>query len=80
LCKISVDVNSKVDINTSIPLNRCYVQKIHRSRTVTKPQQDDNIGRIQRAATTTHLDLEALEEEENPDYSAFNNNSVADSF
>ena len=65
-CK--TDVNSKA----SMPLNRCYVLKKHQSSTVTIPQQDD-VGRIQRAVTTTDLDLEALEE---IDYSDLDN-SVA---
>ena len=56
-------------------LNRHYVLKKHQSSTVTILQQDD-VGNIQRAVTTTHLDLEALEE---IDYSVLDNN-VADFF
>ena len=52
-------------------LNRhYYVLKKNQSNTVTILQQDD-IGNIQRAVTTTHLDLEALEE---IDYSVLDNN------
>ena len=52
-------------------LNRhYYVLKKNQSSTVTILQQDD-IGNIQRAVTTTHLDLEALEE---IDYSVLDNN------
>ena len=43
---------------------------------MSKPQQDDDVGRVQRAATTTHLDLEALEEIASPDYFGLDN-SVA---
>ena len=54
-------------------LNRhYYVLKKNQSSTVTLLQQDD-IGNIQRAVTTTHLDLEALEE---IDYSVLDNNVV----
>ena len=47
-----------------------YVLKKNQSSTVTILQQDD-IGNIQRAVTTTQLDLEALEE---IDYSVLDNN------
>ena len=67
-----VAVNSEV----SIHLNRHYILKKHQSRAITKPQQEDDVGRVQQAATTTHLDLEALEEEPNPDISGLDN-SVA---
>ena len=63
--RLSVAVNSEV----SIHLNRHYILKKHQSRAITKPQQEDDVGRVQQAATTTHLDLEALEEEPNPDIS-----------
>ena len=63
--------------------NRCYIYvlKKHQSRTITKPQQED-VGRIQQAATTTELNLEALEEEENPDNSGLDNSAAvtSDSF
>ena len=59
--------------------NRHYILRKHQSSTVTKPQQDDDhdVGRIQRAITTTHLDLEALEEIASPDYFGLDNNSAA---
>ena len=69
-------------INTSMSPNRHYVLNKHQSHTVKKTQQD-YVGRIQRAATTcTYLDLELLEEEENPDYSGLDNSVVvaSDSF
>ena len=69
-------------INTSMSPNRRYVLKKHQSHTVKKTQQD-YVGRIQRAATTcTYLDLELLEEVENPDCSGLDNSVVvaSDSF
>ena len=59
--------------------NRHYILKKHLSSTVTKPQQDDDVGRIQRAITTTHLDLEALEEIASPDYFGLDNSVAATS-
>ena len=60
--RLPVAVNSEV----SIHLNRHYILKKHQSSKITKPQQEDDVGRVQQAATTTHLDLEALEEEPPP--------------
>ena len=70
--RLPVAVHSEV----SIHLNRHYILKKHQSSKITKPQQDDDVGRVQQAATTTHLDLEALEKEPNPDISGLDN-SVA---
>ena len=60
--------------------NRHYILKKHLSSTVTKPQQDDDVGRIQRAITTTHLDLEALEEIGSPDYFGLDNSVAVTSY
>ena len=70
--RLSVAVTSEV----SIHLNRHYILKKHQSNKMSKPQQDDDVGRVQQAATTTHLDLEALEEIASPDYFGLDN-SVA---
>ena len=82
ICRNAYDFNCverlsvAVNLEVSIHLNRHYILRKHQSSTITKNQQEDDVGRIQQPATTTHLDLEALEEEPNPDISGLGN-SVA---
>ena len=69
---MSATCNNCIDI-----FNRQYILKRRQSITVTQPQQEEEVGRIQQPATTTQLDLEVLKGEDIPKNSDPGDNNIA---